>query len=313
MSKYIYKYVGISYLDKVFALPQHVTLKCGYPKDFNDPYELFLTINFRQKPGLLAFYSDVIGKLPQRPTTCFSRSPIVVPMWAHYAQDSQGFAIEFNEDALAKSFPESSFGDIDYKNTAGNELIDVLYRAYEIGKPRYLYMLQNGVFSAAYYTKAKCWSYELERRMIVPPKETRLDGSIVLMDVPKACVSALICGSRASEQTIRAVRNKADDLGCSYYDVKIGKTSPIPHLSSGTGEVFIFDGAAILQSSRYCASCKEPLKGRAKLCAWCQIEEFHQLNAEERNTFRMLSHAGILEEYIKGMNDITSGHRKNGT
>lgn len=313
MSKCIYKYVGASYVDKVFASSQHVTLKCGYPKDFNDPYELFLTINFKQKPGLLAFYADVIGKLPQLPTTCFSRSPIVIPMWAHYAQDSQGFAIEFSEESLKMSFPKSGFGDIDYKNAADNELIETLYRAYEIGKPRYLYFLQKGVFSAAYYTKAKCWSYELERRMIVRAEETRVDGNMVLMDVPKACVKSLICGPRASDQTIQTVKDKAAELGCNYYEVRIGKTSPVPHLHSSAGEVFVFDGTEIIPSQRFCPSCKEPLKGRSKLCAWCRIEESHQVDAAERNVFRMLEHAGILNEYLKSMNDISRGSGGDGT
>lgn len=313
MSKYIYKYVGASYLDNVFRLPEHVTLKCGYPKDFNDPYELFLTINFKQKPGLLAFYSDVIGELPQLPTTCFSRSPIIIPMWAHYAQDSKGFAIEFSEEELEKSFPGCGFGDIDYKNAADNTLIDTLYRAYEIGKPRYLYFLRKGVFSAAYYTKAKCWSYEYERRMIVRTDETRVDGTMVLIDVPKTCIKALICGPRASDQTICAVKDKAAELGCNYYEVRIGRTSPIPHFHSVNEDVFVFDRAAIVPSTRFCPSCKEPLKGRAKLCAWCRIKESDQVDAAERNVFRMLKHAGMLDEYLKDMNDISRGHGEDGT
>jgi hypothetical protein len=87
MSNKIYKYVGSSNLNNVLASAEQVTLKCSYPKDFNDPYELFLTINFNEKPDALAFYSEVIGDLPQLPTTCFSRSPSVIPMWAHYAQN----------------------------------------------------------------------------------------------------------------------------------------------------------------------------------------------------------------------------------
>jgi hypothetical protein len=100
-------YVGATYLAKVFASKDHVTLKCSHPKDFSDPYELFLTMGFNQDPEALAFYSEVVGQLPQLPTTCFSRSPIVIPMWAHYAQNLQGFVIEFDEDLVAQLFPES--------------------------------------------------------------------------------------------------------------------------------------------------------------------------------------------------------------
>ena len=104
MSNNIYKFVDSEYLDKVLGAGDKVTLKCSFPKDFNDPYELFLTINFKEKPEILAFYSDVVGQLPQLPTTCFSRSPTVLPMWAHYAQNLQGFAIEFDQEKLEKYF-----------------------------------------------------------------------------------------------------------------------------------------------------------------------------------------------------------------
>ena len=56
MNKRIYKYVAPNYLDKVFGSRDLVTLKCSHPKDFNDPYELFLTINFNESPEMLAFF-----------------------------------------------------------------------------------------------------------------------------------------------------------------------------------------------------------------------------------------------------------------
>src|SRR6202051_1411211 len=100
-------------IDKVFQLDS-VTLKCSLPKDFNDPYELFLTIDFNQEPDLLAFYADAIGEIPQSPTTCFSRSPAVIPMWAHYAQNHEGFVIEVSEEKLCEMLPEIACGDVSY-------------------------------------------------------------------------------------------------------------------------------------------------------------------------------------------------------
>ncbi len=93
--KKIYKYIGPDGIEKVFHSANVGTLKCSLPKEFNDPYELFLTINFNERPDALAFYADAIGELPQFPTTCFSRSPIVLPMWAHYARNLEGFAVDF--------------------------------------------------------------------------------------------------------------------------------------------------------------------------------------------------------------------------
>jgi hypothetical protein len=307
MNKNLYKYVAATHLDKVLATPEGATLKCSRPKDFKDPYELFLTIDFRETPKMLAFYRDVIGQIPQLPTTCFSRSPIVIPMWAHYAQDSHGFVIELDEGALAKAFPESGFGDVDYRDAADNDLAEVLHRAYEIGKPRYLFLLQEGVFSAAYYTKAKCWGYESERRMVVRENEVRMDGESTLMDVPGNCVRALIAGPRASSETVRALRAKAEELGCSYYDLRIGRTSPDPYLVGAKGGTFEFDETAIRRSARRCASCKEPIKVRAKRCSWCRIDESHERDAAGRNTFRLLARAGVLDGYLKDMQAVSAG------
>lgn len=310
MSNRIYKYVGPTNLDKVLSSADHVTIKCSYPKDFNDPYELFLTIDFNEEPDALAFYVEAIGELPQLPTTCFSRSPAVIPMWAHYAQNLEGFVIEFNEKELEKCFPESGFGDVDYQDTPNKGLIDMLYRASVIGKPRYIYFLRQGVFSAAYYTKATCWNYEQERRMIVREGETRLLNGMILMDVPKQCVTALVAGPRASAATIAALCAKANELECNYYQLKIGRTSPAPFFLDSAGSPFAFSGTGIVSSTQYCASCREPLPTESGECSWCQIDDSHTSAAAARNPYRMFAHFGMLESYIESMDSIGRGRRK---
>jgi len=304
MSKSIYKYVGPTSVQKVFALDKQVTLKCSYPKDFNDPYELFLTVDFNEQPDILAFYADAVGELPQLPTTCFSLSPSVVPMWAHYAQNLEGFVIEFDEEKLAGYFPESGFGDVDYQDVSDAGLTDMLYRASEIGKPRYVYLLRKGVFSAAYYTKATCWNYEQERRMILPDSETRKVDNIILMDVPNDCVTALISGPRSSGETITALRAKATEIGCNYFEIKIGRTSTAPFFINSSGNPFSFDGTNIAPSIDYCASCKEPIPNNSEECSWCRIEDTHKTDAAKRNPYRMYAQFGVLESYIKSMDSV---------
>ena len=311
MSKKIYKYVGSGYIDKVIKSPDTITLKCSYPKDFNDPYELFLTIDFKQHPKVLAFYSDVIGDIPQLPTTCFSRSPSVVPMWAHYAQNLEGFVIEIDETILSKSFPKSGFGDVDYQDTPTSSLMETLYRAYVICKPRYLYMLHRGVFSTAYYTKSSCWNYEEERRMIVDESETRTTDGVMLVDIPKECVTALICGPRASAATMTSIRNKAKQLGCNYFEMKIGRSAISPFFINPKGDTFIFSESNIKPTRKRCTSCKEPLPNRAKQCSWCKINEAHKTDAAKRNIFRSMDEYGLLDGYIKSMAEVTRTHLKN--
>lgn len=310
MTRFLYKYVGPSYLDRVFSGVDRITLKCSLPKDFNDPYELFLTVDFNQEPGALAFYQDAIGQLPQLPTTCFSRSPSVIPMWAHYAQNSEGVVVELSEDALSEAFPESDFGDVDYRDTPHEGLVDMLHRAHQIGKPRYVYLLNKGVFIAAYYTKTESWSYELERRMIVRESEVRREDNLLLADVPKTCVSTLIVGSRATEGTKRLVRERSALLGCRYFEMRVGRTSASPYFVDDAGEPYTFDSSQLKQSSQYCGSCKEPIAFGSDECSWCRIGDSHTREAAARNPFRMLHQYGMLGSYLEGMEAISRRGKK---
>lgn len=216
----------------------------------------------------------------------------------------QGFCIEINEKLLAQSFPESGFGDVDYLDEPDPGLKNILYRAYVIGKYRYLYMLNRGVFSAAYYTKAMCWNYEQERRMIASESETRKLNELILMDVPNECVTALICGPRASEQMLKTISEKASQIGCKNFRLKIGRTLLDPFFIDESGDPFIFNGTEFAISDQFCDTCDEPISKETGKCSWCQITESHIKDAALRNPFRTLEKYGLLENYMKTMRDI---------
>jgi hypothetical protein len=310
MNNTIYKYSSPNYLDNIFASNEHVTLKCSYPKDFNDPYELFLTIDFDEHPELLAFYAETIGELPQIPTTCFSLSPSVIPMWAHYAQNQQGFVIAFDEELLVKEFPKSGFGNVDCQDGSHPHLTELLHNAFLTKKPRHTYFLQEGVFSAAYYTKATCWNYEKERRMLVREDETRQAGDLILIDIPNRCVQSLICGAYASDETLASIKNKANQLGCNFYHLKIGKSSVEPFMIDSNGVTNIFNGSNVEPCQSHCKLCKEPIKNGASNCSWCQISDSHRINAALSNPQRILAAAGMLGFYIESAEAIRTGGRR---
>lgn len=309
---HLYKYMGSQLVDNVFSSPDHVTLKCSLPKDFNDPYELFLTIDFDEEPDALAFYADVVGELHQSPTTCFSRSPDVIPMWAHYAENHKGFAIEFSEACFGESFPDSSFGDVTYSDAPSDGLTDMLYRAFKIGKYRYIYFLRLGVYHAAYYTKATCWSYEQERRMVASEKEVRESADLLLLDAPVHCVKSIIAGSRATDATKHALKKRAGQLGCRYFEIRIGKVSATPYFIDAYGHPHAFDGFSLTPSAFFCATCLEPMKADSSHveCSWCRINQQMKEDAASRNSYRMLDGAGLLGSYIEGMDKITFGRGK---
>jgi hypothetical protein len=234
-------------------------------------------------------------------------------MWAHYAQNHQGFAIEFSEDELVKAFPESSFGDVSYSDAPTQDLSELLHRALVIGKPRYTYLLQRAVFKAAYFTKTSCWSYEQERRMLAPEADARDAGPLILLDTPNSCITSVICGSRASEQTKAALIQKAEEIDCEYFEHRIGKSSAIPYFVDREGQPFSFDGAEIVASDQHCETCKEPTVLAAEQCSWCQIDDELRRHVASRNPFRILDHHRLLESYVAEMDTISGRSRKNKT
>ncbi len=113
MSKNLYKYIGPEIFELSTAKLGVIGFKCSYPKDYNDPYELFLSIDTSIDTQLLAFYKESVGEIPQFPTTCFSKSPVVIPMWAHYGHSSKGFVIgcRLYKGYIGKSLPEKYLKD----------------------------------------------------------------------------------------------------------------------------------------------------------------------------------------------------------
>jgi len=151
----LYKYLAPELVGK--ALSQNgATLKFSLPSEFNDPFELFLTVDHNSPPETLAFYEEVIGEIQGMPTTCFSRHPDVVPMWAHYGQNGEGFVVEVDEDALrAELRDDGVIQDVTYRDSSPEELAGSLVRAQFRQKFRDIYFLRGGVYNAAYFTKPR--------------------------------------------------------------------------------------------------------------------------------------------------------------
>ena len=267
----LYKYVSPGNVDNVFAIDEKATLKFSLPQQFNDPYELFLTINFNRDPEELAFYLDLIGENLQYPTTCFSKSPSVVPMWAHYAQNHQGFVIEFSEEKLEEAFPEASFGDVKYSDTPTHDLSDLLVRAHVIKKFRYNLWLIQAVMSSAYFTKMLCWSYEQERRMVVDRSDTR--GDLMLLDVPRESITSIICGARATDETKSKLKEIAHDIGCKFFELRVGRSSAIPFMVDEKGNPFTFGEGQIVPVEYCCEGCLEPTADGVFRCSCCDIDD----------------------------------------
>jgi len=312
MGKKIYKYFGPELVDLALS-DNGATFKCSLPKDFNHPYELFLTVDFSSDASALACYQEAIGAIPQLPSTCFSVSPAVTPMWAHYGKNVSGFVVEIDEDELAEAFSDSRFGDVRYQDEPDSGLTEMLYKAHVIGKPRYTYFLQGGTFNAAYFTKASCWSYEMERRMIVGEDDVRTAGGLLLMDIPINCITALIAGSRADDSLVNSLSNHARKFGSSFFTMKIGKSNIAPYFLDSDGTPYVFNGSGLSLAQSSCGNCSEPISEGNDRCSWCQITDEDRMEAALKNPYRMLDRYGVLSSYLESMNEITKKLKRRGS
>lgn len=294
----LYKYFSSEVLELVFNRNGFCGIKCSYPQDYNDPYELFLGVSLSVPPHHLAVYREVVQDVPQYPTTCFSRSPIVTPMWAHYGKDHSGFVLEFDAEALSKHFDKIAIHDVNYRDEPDPSIAAILERAAEIAKARHAYLLRSAVLAHAYFSKHTSWTYEQECRLV---DQNNLSEDIAgnrILFVPIECVKAIIVGHKTSAAAIEASRKIAEDNELDWYHAVIGKSQGLPFLKDAAGQSFVFDAESIKSAENICDSCSEPVPAGRELCPWCSITEEDNINAASRNPYRILDHLGLLEDYV---------------
>ncbi|KZX65938.1 hypothetical protein A3712_17495 [Vibrio sp. HI00D65] len=304
MSKKLYKYVGPDILDIAFSETDYCGFKFSYPKDYNDPYELFLTIDFADNSDVVAFYNEIVQEIPQYPTTCFSKSPIVTPMWAHYAHNSKGFVIEVDEEKLESYVKDVRIDDVIYQDTPREELKGTLQMAMYRGKPRDIMFLRNGVYNAAYFTKKECWGYELERRVVVSDSDVKDIAGNMILQIPTDCITAIIAGPRTKPEYLDKGEEWSSEIDADFYLAKVGKSVSEPYFLNAQNETFLFNGHEIVQSKSACVTCYEPTEQFKEECSWCSISEHQEHVAAANNPLRALADAGALETYIERFNAI---------
>jgi hypothetical protein len=306
----IYKYFSSSVFHLVFQRDGFCGLKCSLPVNYNDPYELFLSVDLMISPDFLATYREIVQDLPQFPTTCFSKSPIVAPMWAHYAQNHSGFVLEFDVEALQSSFEEIEMREVSYRVAPNPDLAEAIARAAFTKKPRHAVWLRQAVLTEAYFSKYEDWSYEREFRLVDRNEyvENVLGNDILF--IPSHCVTALIIGSKFPDSEMMPAKELAARQGVDFYQLRIGRSLAQPYMQSASGKICVFESSGIIEASHVCRNCNEPLLNNDKLCAWCSITDAHAEQAALGNPFRVLDHHGLLEKYFEGVRNIETKRRR---
>lgn len=300
----IYKYFAHDALELIFQRDGYCGIKCSLPKDYNDPYELFLGVDLSVPPDCLASYKDLIDEIPQLPTTCFSKSPIVSPMWAHYAKEHTGFVLEFDTEKLETCLTGCLIRDVTYREKPNEKLEDLLFKLSRIGKFRYAAWLLQAAFNSAYFSKYTDWSYEQETRLIDLEQLSEDINNNKILFIPSSCITSIIIGNKFPAEKINLSIKKSVEHNLKWHSLKIGKSYPVPYLNDQSEEAFIFKNSNIVPSEYVCTSCSEPLSQEGDLCPWCSITQAHKIEAAITNPFRILDHYGQLDNYLISVSDI---------
>jgi hypothetical protein len=225
-------------------------------------------------------------------------------MWAHYAHNSKGFVIEVDEDKLKEHLGNTLLGDVKYQDIPRAELSSSFDMAYQRGKPRDMMFFRRGVQNAAYFMKNTCWSYELERRLVVSNDDVEvIDGNMILF-IPADCVTAIISGPRTEQHFKDNASEICNEIDSQYLEAKIGKSSSKPYFLDLHSNTYTFNDEHIMSCDDYCDGCNEPVEKLREYCPWCSITEEDEDNAALGNPLRALADVGILSGYIKGFNAI---------
>ncbi len=139
-----------------------------------------------------------------------TEDPCSAPMWAHYANEYKGLVIGLDS--------ESEFFQPKPKEPrVCGQLMNVLYT--DISPVVYVEPGQLDIPKEVFFTKASCWEYEKEWRIIkyLPQASEVIDGpggkKVCLFEVPPEAVKEVIFGSKISadeqEQVERAIQAHA--------------------------------------------------------------------------------------------------------
>jgi hypothetical protein len=310
MTRRIYKYCPPGALPLMFDRDGFCGIKCSYPKDYNDPYELFLSVDLKGSSDTLATYRELIHELPQYPTTCFSKAPTVSPMWAHYASNHAGFVLEFNADAIEKHFEHVTISDVTYRDSPDAEIEYFLHRSAVTMKARHAVWLQQLVLSEAYFSKFTSWQYEEECRVVTSGSEVEdVSGNMILF-VPADSLSRIIAGKNAAKELIESTKELANKYGIGWLRSQIGKSTSLPFFRGEDGSALTYRGGELADAENTCGKCSEPIDAEEDLCPWCKITDEDQFVAARSNPLRMMDHFGLLDDYMKGVEAIERGRKK---
>ena len=169
------------------------------PADFNDPFEFqnIKCVGLKNQPLATKQInklnsSDGDSVLSRCGIICFCNNSKDIRMWSHYAEGHKGICISFKCE-------KSPFYD--------HKLYDITYEDNIIEYEIDLTDMDNDLLLRQVSTKAKCWQYEEEYRLINPPTSLYDSDGYGLKPFPSNLIEGIIFGLKTSDEHKREIKN----------------------------------------------------------------------------------------------------------
>jgi hypothetical protein len=177
------------------------TIHCANPTKLNDPWDCKPW--FHKRPDdtgpAISWASLSVGtqnEIAKRRIYCLTPDPLSILMWSHYAADHTGICLEFH------------IGNLLFTKVMG-----VVYEEeFPAIRPTEMYERVHDVL----LTKAKCWSYEEEFRLLGSPyidesNPLKLHGDF--LNLPDLALMSVIVGCKGEYDAVKQIVNdNAPDL-----------------------------------------------------------------------------------------------------
>lgn len=214
-----YKYVSVK---DALLIMNDGTLYFTNPLNFNDPYDIAPSF---PKEGRSKCYKFLLNHHGVRPkvhgkqktedlkrlddeqlradllqkwsVTCFSKSPFILPLWAHYADNHTGCVLEFRVTPQINDYIEMNLN----KNHMDDELLYPLSVIYSKNRPRAYDadgLVTNEIALSMILTKDEAWAYEQEMRSF----KTRKQGAYSFR---KDQLHRIYCGIKMEKTDIEKI------------------------------------------------------------------------------------------------------------
>lgn len=150
---------------------------------------------------------------------CFTDKPNNLLMWAHYAENSAGFVIEFNSDH--EFFHR--------QRTDKDEFFHLRPVVYRKKRPFFNFEDKLNGMDHVFLTKSPEWEYEKESRILYPLnflaveyiKTENTEYDMYSVPLPSEAVTGIILGCRANDNLINVIKNKSEYAHIEIRKIKL--------------------------------------------------------------------------------------------